>query len=204
MVDSRGRKEVLDMEEGHALGEGEAYGMEDRTTTTTASKKAHRAHPLSAPSSTKSKTDRLSAKNLKASTRNFCGLFFSPVFAQAFILTFLGEWGDRSQIATIALAGVNVRRRRSLFPSFTQLSSLPPCLAGHFGRGVRNHPRPLYMHGDWRPWRSSARNEDQYTDDNPRRRCCFLGVCWYICVRRLDGSGVVGSNRRVAGSGSLE
>ncbi|TCD62529.1 hypothetical protein EIP91_006780, partial [Steccherinum ochraceum] len=39
--------------------------------------------------------------------RNFCSLLLGPVFVQAFILTFLGEWGDRSQISTIALGAAH-------------------------------------------------------------------------------------------------
>jgi putative Ca2+/H+ antiporter (TMEM165/GDT1 family) len=48
-----------------------------------------------------------SRSTLAEGTRNFCSLFLGPVFVQAFVLTFLGEWGDRSQIATIALGAAH-------------------------------------------------------------------------------------------------
>ncbi|EGV62780.1 GCR1-dependent translation factor 1 [Yamadazyma tenuis] len=35
---------------------------------------------------------------------DLAAFLLSPVFIQVFVMTFLGEWGDRSQIATIALA----------------------------------------------------------------------------------------------------
>ena len=41
---------------------------------------------------------------LSKQLRTFMRRFFSPVFIQCCTMTFLAEWGDRSQIATIALA----------------------------------------------------------------------------------------------------
>lgn len=48
------------------------------------------------------------AEGVKEGVRNGLQLMTNPVFAQAFILTFLGEWGDRSQITTIAMGGAHV------------------------------------------------------------------------------------------------
>ncbi|KAF7543680.1 hypothetical protein G7Z17_g10548 [Cylindrodendrum hubeiense] len=37
-------------------------------------------------------------------TNNLLSLLLSPAWVQTFVMTFLGEWGDRSQIATVAMA----------------------------------------------------------------------------------------------------
>lgn len=50
-------------------------------------------------------------KGMFDGTRNLCSLLLGPVFVQVFVLTFLGEWGDRSQIATIMLAAAHVSSR---------------------------------------------------------------------------------------------
>lgn len=36
--------------------------------------------------------------------KDLASFVLSPIFIQVFVMTFLGEWGDRSQIATIAMA----------------------------------------------------------------------------------------------------
>ena len=46
----------------------------------------------------KSYSDRMSGLT------NLLSLVLSPAWVQTFVMTFLGEWGDRSQIATIAMA----------------------------------------------------------------------------------------------------
>ncbi|CAL0316437.1 unnamed protein product [Lupinus luteus] len=40
----------------------------------------------------------------KNKQRPFLSQFFSPIFLKAFSITFFGEWGDKSQLATIGLA----------------------------------------------------------------------------------------------------
>ena len=59
------------------------------------------------PSSNGAKSEN-AFKVIMTNARNGLQLVTNPVFAQAFILTFLGEWGDRSQITTIAMAGAHV------------------------------------------------------------------------------------------------
>ncbi|XP_027075426.2 GDT1-like protein 5 isoform X1 [Coffea arabica] len=44
------------------------------------------------------------AEDLKKQRKPFLTNFFSPVFIEAFSVTFFGEWGDKSQLATIGLA----------------------------------------------------------------------------------------------------
>ncbi|KAF9173493.1 hypothetical protein BGX21_002829 [Mortierella sp. AD011] len=48
-----------------------------------------------------------SKKSQSSGLVNLFQLLFSPVFVQTFAMTFLAEWGDRSQISTIALAAAH-------------------------------------------------------------------------------------------------
>lgn len=44
------------------------------------------------------------SKQLSKKVFNLASLLLSPVFVETFVLTFLGEWGDRSQVTTIAMS----------------------------------------------------------------------------------------------------
>ncbi|KAK4605758.1 hypothetical protein RGQ29_000162 [Quercus rubra] len=50
--------------------------------------------------------EKLEAGQGKTTYRRFLSRFCTPIFLESFVLTFLAEWGDRSQIATIAFHGL--------------------------------------------------------------------------------------------------
>ncbi|XP_078441202.1 GDT1-like protein 5 [Wolffia australiana] len=52
----------------------------------------------------RAKSESKDDADLKKDQRPFILHFFSPIFLKAFSITFFGEWGDKSQIATIGLA----------------------------------------------------------------------------------------------------
>ncbi|KAF2747926.1 UPF0016-domain-containing protein [Sporormia fimetaria CBS 119925] len=63
--------------------------------------------PARSPSSSPDRTPSPGGNGLStvmAGMNNLFSLLLSPAWVQTFVMTFLGEWGDRSQIATIAMA----------------------------------------------------------------------------------------------------
>jgi putative Ca2+/H+ antiporter (TMEM165/GDT1 family) len=63
--------------------------------------------PPRSPSSSPSRSpspNRSSFMTMMDGASNLLSLLLSPAWVQTFVMTFLGEWGDRSQIATIAMA----------------------------------------------------------------------------------------------------
>lgn len=88
-----GTSSIVDMEEGIPLKHaGEDASDLEETGATAASRRSGK------------KADG----GILEGAKNLVQLCFSPIFVQAFILTFLAEWGDRSQITTIALAAAHV------------------------------------------------------------------------------------------------
>ncbi|KAF2712689.1 UPF0016-domain-containing protein [Pleomassaria siparia CBS 279.74] len=63
--------------------------------------------PARSPSSSPTRSTSPSGATLSSvlgGLNNLFSLLLSPAWVQTFVMTFLGEWGDRSQIATVAMA----------------------------------------------------------------------------------------------------
>lgn len=97
----REAEEEIEEDENIQCSDSEGMPLEDLEEGRTSHASRMVSKTSSSPSSEKNRWTE--------GARNFCSLFLGPVFVQAFVLTFLGEWGDRSQISTIALAAAHVR-----------------------------------------------------------------------------------------------
>lgn len=85
---------------GHLSGDALEMGLNGRT----GSQARYGAHRSPSSSPVRKEPGSGGLGDAFQGISNLCGLILSPAWVQTFVMTFLGEWGDRSQIATIAMA----------------------------------------------------------------------------------------------------
>lgn len=92
----------------YALEMGLGGGAGSQRASTRKSRSGSRLpSPPRSPSSSPDRSPspkRSTLKGIAGGLNNLLSLLLSPAWVQTFVMTFLGEWGDRSQIATIAMA----------------------------------------------------------------------------------------------------
>lgn len=98
--------------------------------------------------------------------------FTMRILAQAFTMTFLAEWGDRSQLTTIILAASKVGRLITtsllVYKSFY--------FTGRLWRHSWRYYWPLHLHWPGCDWRSSSGFQNL---------CAHCHHCGWHCVHRL-------------------
>lgn len=104
-------KEHLARQQGRRRSSVSPYALEMGLGRTRSARKSRSGSRLpSPPRSPSSSPDRSispagsTLQGAIAGFTNLLSLLLSPAWVQTFVMTFLGEWGDRSQIATIAMA----------------------------------------------------------------------------------------------------
>ncbi|CZS91932.1 related to transmembrane protein PFT27 [Rhynchosporium agropyri] len=102
-------KEHLARQQGRRRSSISPYALEMGMGGRTSSRKSRSESriPPRSPSSSSDRSPsppRSTVKGVIGGLHNLLSLLLSPAWVQTFIMTFLGEWGDRSQIATIAMA----------------------------------------------------------------------------------------------------
>jgi putative Ca2+/H+ antiporter (TMEM165/GDT1 family) len=103
-------KEALAREQGRRRSSVSPYSLEmgmgrgsSRKTRPASRLPSPPRSPSSSPEGIRS-PPRSNMQSVLAGLNNLLSLLLSPAWVQTFVMTFLGEWGDRSQIATIAMA----------------------------------------------------------------------------------------------------
>ncbi|KAK3695501.1 hypothetical protein B0T22DRAFT_478161 [Podospora appendiculata] len=101
-------KEILARKQGRRRSSVSPYALEMGLGSRKSRSKSRFPTPPRSPSSSpegRSPSPRRGGvREFVAGLNNLLSLLLSPAWVQTFVMTFLGEWGDRSQIATIAMA----------------------------------------------------------------------------------------------------
>lgn len=101
-------KENLARKEGRRTSDMSPYALEmglgNRKPRTKSRFPAPARSPSSSPEGRSPSPRPGGLGNILSGLSNLISLLLSPAWVQTFVMTFLGEWGDRSQIATIAMA----------------------------------------------------------------------------------------------------
>ncbi|KAA8575937.1 hypothetical protein EYC84_006102 [Monilinia fructicola] len=106
-------KEHLAKQQGRRRSSVSPYALEmglgggQRASTRKSRSGSRLPSPPRSPSSSPDRSPspkRSTLKGIAGGLNNLLSLLLSPAWVQTFVMTFLGEWGDRSQIATIAMA----------------------------------------------------------------------------------------------------
>ena len=101
-------KEDLARKQGRRRSNVSPYSLEmgfgDRKSRSKSRFPAPPRSPSTSPDGRSPSPRRGNVMGTLAGLNNLLSLLLSPAWVQTFVMTFLGEWGDRSQIATIAMA----------------------------------------------------------------------------------------------------
>lgn len=104
-------KEHLARQQGRRRSSISPYALEMGLGRSTGTRKSRSGSRLPSPPRSPSfspdrspSPPRSTLSGVIGGLNNLFSLLLSPAWVQTFVMTFLGEWGDRSQIATIAMA----------------------------------------------------------------------------------------------------
>jgi putative Ca2+/H+ antiporter (TMEM165/GDT1 family) len=100
-------KEQLARKNGHRKSSVSPYALEGGRGVRRSRSNSRLPAPARSPSSSpdrSSSPNRSTVSSALGGLNNLFSLLLSPAWVQTFVMTFLGEWGDRSQIATVAMA----------------------------------------------------------------------------------------------------
>ncbi|CAI6340056.1 unnamed protein product [Periconia digitata] len=97
-------KETLARNRGHRKSSISPYVLESGRAARRSRSNSRLPAPARSPSSSPDRAPSPGVSGALGGLNNLFSLLLSPAWVQTFIMTFLGEWGDRSQIATVAMA----------------------------------------------------------------------------------------------------